>query len=131
MIFNRLCITTLCAFASIVRYAEMAEAAPSKTGSEGESRNELYEQALEQLVNAKDAYVAGFSESHPKLAQPWESIAKVQLSLHRLVEAHDAASRAIAIREKVVPVDPSTGARPFNKDLDAAYKLLKSVEAKQ
>ena len=86
---------------------------------------------MEQLIAAKDAYVAGFSESHPKLAQPWESIAKVQLSLHRLLEAHEAASKAIAIREKVVQVDPSTGARPFNKDLDAAYKLLKAIETKQ
>lgn len=94
------------------------------------SKEVLLEKALEKLRAAKEAYTRGFSESHPKLAAPWEGIAKALLGLRRFDEARDAALSAIAIREKFLPVDPQSGQRPFNKDLEAAHKLIHSIEAK-
>ena len=112
-------------------YAEMAESAPKKTEDPNESRHSLLEKALDRLSAARDAYVRGFAEMHPKLAAPWEAIGKVSLTLGKLVGARDAVEKAIGIREHFLPIDPASGVRPFNKDLDAAHKLLEKIEARE
>ncbi len=57
--------------------------------------------------------------------------AQVLLALGRLDEALEHVQRAVAIREKYLPVDPQTGQRPSNKDLESAYKLARTIEARQ
>lgn len=54
-------------------FAERAETAPKEADSNHpDSRKSLQEQALANLSAAREAYEAGFSEFHPKLAAPWE-----------------------------------------------------------
>ena len=49
-----------------------------KCGSAHGEQRELYSRALEMLQAAKEAYVAGFAEGHPKVAWALEGMGKVR-----------------------------------------------------
>jgi len=109
--------------------AKAAGAGKDRMAAAADERTALLQRALENLVAAKASYVAGFSENHPKLANAWEGIAKVHVSLREYDEAHEAVAKAIAIREQFAPIDPESGNPTVSKELEVAYKLLKTAES--
>jgi len=105
-------------------YIEMAEAAQDK-----DSRKLLFEQALSQLQQSREAYVRGFHDGHPKEAWALEALGKVHQKMGNLRLAQDAWDHAIAIRKNLQAKD--TDKQMFNKELDKAEKERAAVEEKR
>jgi len=110
-------------------YIEMAESMDAKTTEGKEARKAIFEQALEQLQQAKVAYVKGFYEGHPKEAWALEALGKVHQKMGNYRLAQAQWDEAIAIRKNLQAKD--TDKQMFSKELDKAEKERKEVEEKR
>eukprot|EP00966_Prymnesium_polylepis_P221044 5113123-Prymnesium_polylepis.1 len=73
------------------------------------------------LQGAKEAYVKGFAEGHPKVAWALEGMAKTHAKMHNMRAAEECWDEAVAIRRNLQGKD--TGKQMFSKELENAMKL--------
>ena len=86
----------------------------------------LYEQALQTLKDAKEQYIKGFSQSHPKVAWALEGIARVYQKHAMFREAQVTWEEAIQIRNQLQ--ESSTGKQLFSSELERAMQSKAEIE---
>lgn len=106
-------------------FAAMAEEADMDAAR----RKGLLERALDHLQAAREAYVKGFHEGHPKVAWAIEGIAKVAEKSGDLKGAQSALAEAIAIRRNLQSKD--TNKQMFSKELAQAEAKVEAVSEKR
>jgi len=85
------------------------------------------EQALESLKQAKDCYVKGFHETHPKVAWALEAEAKVYMKRKDLRAAQRCIDEAIDIRRSA----QADGKELFNKELEKNHAARSEITARR
>ena len=120
-------------------YLAMADECDPKDTGEGASAERVAERkrlhrshlglALKHLRGAKEAYVRGFSENHPKVAWALEGLAKAYQTNGEYREAQTAWEAAIAIRNQAQ--EASTGKQLFSAELERAHQSKASLESKR
>ena len=112
-------------------YVEMGDAQKSKEGGGGgaAAAAPLYDQALRHMQQAKEQYIAGFSDTHPKVAWALEGMAKAHLKRGNLREAQLAFEEAIAVRRSLQ--DGGGGKQLFSKELETAEAEVSSITSRR
>ena len=116
-------------------YVEMGDAQKSKGGGGGgggggaEGAAPLYDQALRHMQQAKEQYIAGFSDTHPKVAWALEGMAKAHLKRGNLREAQLAFEEAIAVRRSLQ--EGGGGKQLFSKELEKAEAEVAAVTSRR
>lgn len=86
---------------------------------------EHYEKALSKLLLAKEHYVKGFSDSHPKVAWALEGIARAYQQHGMYKQAQEAWEQAITIRHQLQ--ESATGKQLFSNELEKAAKAKNEI----
>lgn len=90
-----------------------------------ERRKNLLEEALKHLQSAKEAYVKGFHEGHPKVAWALEGMGNTLEKVGDLKAAQKAFAEAIAIRRNLQLKDENK--QMFSKELKQYEERVKTV----
>lgn len=103
-------------------YTQLAEAEPANTEEGRERRMKAFDRALTQLRRAKQAYIKGFNETHPKVAWGLEGIGNVHQKMGNLRLAQEAWAEAVraarsAERGPLLPHPPTPHERSSGRGL--------------
>ena len=93
--------------------------------SDATKQRALYGDALKYLNRAHEAYIKGFSASHPKVAWALEGLARVHRKRGELREAEGRMSEAIEIRRALAASD--TDKQMFKKELEKAEEAADEI----
>lgn len=99
-----------------------ADAMAAQQQVDEHAQNAFYEQALEHLNAAKEAYVRGFHENHPKVAWALEGLGKVHEKMGNLTLAVAELKAASEIRSQLQAQTP--GKQMFQKELGSLEQRL-------
>lgn len=99
-----------------------ADAMAAQGQADERAKRELYGQALEHLTAAKEAYVRGFHEKHPKVAWALEGLGKVHEKMGNLTSAVAELKAAAEIRCQLQAQTP--GKQMFQKELGTLEERL-------
>ena len=115
--------------ARVARARPGVKSSPQATRSLESQKQKEYNKALGLLEQAKEAYILGFSEGHPKVAWSLEGLGKVHQKMGNLRMAEQSWNEAIAIRRNLQSRD--TNKQMFSKELDAGTKTVEDIASKR
>ena len=103
-----------------------AEADGSAREAHVKAKTRRYEQALTTLERAKEQYIRGFSQSHPKVAWALEGLARVYQKHGMFKRAEETWEEAIAIRNQLQ--ESASGKELFSSELAKAAQAKGEIE---